>query len=77
MTNGEVNDLETYDRKLFFKTLEKLGANEEIIADMQTILDGPNSNPDKIFRKLMKDTGLNARFENDALVSIQYPPNRG
>lgn len=77
LANAELSGLETYNQKLFFETLEKLGAKKEIITDMQAVLDGPNTNPDQIFRKLMKDAELIVRFKDDTLVSIQYPPSRG
>ena len=77
VANVKVSGRKTYDRELFFETLEKLGTEKAIITDMQAVLDGPNTNPDQILRKLMKDTDLRAVFNDDSLVSIEYPPNRG
>ncbi len=77
IANAEASGLKAYDRKLFFETLERLGAEEEIITEMGAVLDGPNSTPDKIFRKLMDDVNLSTKFEGEDLISIQYPSNRG
>jgi len=75
--NVKVSGRKTYNRELFFETLEELGTKKEIITSMQAVLDGPNTNPDKIFRKLIEAADLNAVFDDGSLVSIEYPPNRG
>ena len=75
--NVKVSGRKTYNRELFFETLEELGTKKEFITDMQAVLDGPNTNPDKIFRKLIEAADLNAVFDDGSLVSIEYPPNRG
>lgn len=77
VANVKVNGRKTYDRELFFETLEKLGTEKGIITDMQVVLDGPNINPAQTFRKLIEDADLSAVFDDESLVSIEYPPNRG
>jgi len=76
-SNVKAAEQTTFNRELFFETLETLGAGKGIIAEMKAVLDGPNTNPDQTFRKLIEDSQLRVMFEDDSLVSIEYPPNRG
>ena len=76
-SNVKAAEQTTFNRELFFETLETLGTGKGIIAEMKAVLDGPNTNPDQTFRKLIEDSQLRVMFEDDSLVSIEYPPNRG
>lgn len=77
VTSVTVEGQSSYDRELFFATLERLGADMGIMSDMQAILDGPNPNPDQTFRRLLESVNLSVEFQNGSLVYIAYPPQKG